>query len=162
MSAPSSPLEIRAADPDGQDVRPLLLAHEAHTSSTSSPEACHALNIEGLQSPDIRFFAAYRGDSALGCAALKDLGAGRMEIKSVHVASAARGQGIARQLMLALHDIARSAGAEQLLLETGSDRLPPFDAARALYERLGYRYCAPFGDYTAHPESAFMQINLTG
>jgi putative acetyltransferase len=152
--------DIRPADPASPAIRPLLEAHLTHTSHTSTPEACHALDLAGLQAADIRFYAAYDGDVAVGCGALKDLGAGRMEVKSVHVASAARGRGIARALMQRLHEVAAHSGAQVLLLETGSDQLPPFDAARALYERLGYRYCAPFGNYKAHPESAFMRYDL--
>lgn len=154
------PLDIRPTDPASAAIRPLLAAHLAHTSETSTPEACHALDLAGLQMPEIRFFAAFDGETALGCGALKDLGQGRMEVKSVHVAAAARGRGIARMLMLALHEVARAADTREILLETGSQILPPFDAARALYESLGYSYCGPFGDYNAHPESAFMRLAL--
>lgn len=153
-------LEIRPTDPAHPAIRPLLEAHLAHTSETSAPEACHALDLAGLQVPEIQFFAAFEGETALGCGALKDLGEGQREVKSVHVAAAARGRGIAKALMLALHDKARASGATEILLETGSDLLPPFDAARALYERLGYTYCAAFGDYAPHPESAFMRLAL--
>ena len=155
-------LDIRPADPASDAIRPLLEAHLAHTSETSTPEACHALDLAGLQVPEIRFYAAFDGDTALGCGAIKDLGETRWEVKSVHVAASARGRGIAKSLMLALQEAAQSAGATVLLLETGSDILPPFDAARALYERLGYQYCAAFGDYNPHPESAFMRLDLKG
>ena len=94
-------------------------------------------DLQGLQAANIRFFAAYEDEIALACGALKDLGDGQIEVKSVHVASRARGRGIARTLMLTLHEIAAQSGARALLLETGSDQLPPFDAARALYENLG-------------------------
>jgi len=157
----TAPLHICPADPASAALRPLLLAHLTLTAQTSTPEACHALDLEGLQAAEIRFFAAFRAEVALGCGALKDLGQGRMEVKSVHVAAEARGQGIARRLMLALHAAARDAGAQELLLETGSDQLAPFDAARALYESLGYQYCAPFASYRSHPESAFMQLALS-
>ena len=153
-------LDIRPADPSSPDIRPLLAAHLAHSSAASAPEARHALDLQGLQAANIRFFAAYEGEAALACGALKDLGDGQMEVKSVHVASRARGRGIARTLMLTLHEIAAQSGARALLLETGSDQLPPFHAARALYENLGYQYCAPYGDYKAHPESAFMRYDL--
>jgi putative acetyltransferase len=155
-------LDIRAADPASAPVKPLLKAHLKHTSTTSSPEACHALDLDALKAPEIYFFAAYDNDIAVGCGALKDLGQGQMEVKSVHVAASARGRGIARALMLRLHAFAVQSGARTLFLETGSDQLPAFDAARALYERLGYTYCAPFGDYTAHPESAFMRYVCAG
>jgi putative acetyltransferase len=48
------------------------------------------------------------------------------------------------------------------VLETGSDLLPEYDAARALYEKLGYAYCAPIPGYDADPNSAFMRLELAG
>ncbi|OIQ27664.1 MAG: GNAT family N-acetyltransferase [Alphaproteobacteria bacterium MedPE-SWcel] len=156
----TSSLDIRRTNPAAPAVRPLLTAHLAHTSETSDPEACHALDLDALQAPGIDFFAAFEGDTALGCGALMDLGNRQMEVKSVHVAQAARGRGIAKQLMLALHDIAARAGTQHILLETGSELLPAFDPARALYEALGYQYCEAFGAYQPHPQSAFMQLSL--
>ncbi|TNJ39982.1 GNAT family N-acetyltransferase [Phaeobacter sp. B1627] len=155
------PLDIRQTNPASPVVRPLLTAHLAFTSTISSPEACHSLDLDALQMPDIQFFAAFDGNTAVGCGALKDLGNRQMEVKSVHVAQSARGRGIAKQLMLALHDFAIRSGTQHMLLETGSELLPAFDPARALYETLGYQYGTAFGDYRPHPQSAFMRLSLT-
>jgi putative acetyltransferase len=81
-------------------------------------------------------------------------------VKSVYVAAAARGRGLARKIMQHLESEARSSGVTALVLETGSDLLPDYDAARALYEKLGYDYCGPFQGYTADPNSAFMRLAL--
>ena len=45
-------------------------------------------------------------------------------------------------------------GFTQLSLETGSAEF--FLPARKLYERFGFAYCAPFGDYKPGPNSVFM------
>ncbi|MEM9124700.1 MAG: GNAT family N-acetyltransferase, partial [Pseudomonadota bacterium] len=38
--------------------------------------------------------------------------------------------------------------------------LPEYDAARKLYEALGYSYCGPIFGYTPDPNSAFMRLTL--
>jgi putative acetyltransferase len=47
-----------------------------------------------------------------------------------------------------------------LSLETGSQA--GFEPARKLYERFGFEYCGSFGSYKADPNSAFMQLRLSG
>lgn len=77
-----------------------------------------------------------------GHAALRDLG-GELEVKRVYVTPAARGRGASRALMSALEDIARSRGAQRLILQTG-DRQPD---AVALYEHIGYHRIPTFPPY---------------
>ncbi|WP_075674827.1 GNAT family N-acetyltransferase [Stenotrophomonas sp. TD3] len=57
------------------------------------------------------------------------------EVHSVHVGAGHRGQGIARQLLLAAFAAARAEGIESLTLTVLADNA----AARALYESLGFR-----------------------
>ena len=85
-----------------------------------------------------------------------------MEVKSVHVASRARGRGIARTLMLTLHEIAAQSGARALLLETGSDQLPPFDAARALYLGAGWVRTGRRPRYYRTPQGAAVDAEIMG
>ncbi|TFZ46071.1 GNAT family N-acetyltransferase [Stenotrophomonas maltophilia] len=56
------------------------------------------------------------------------------ELHSVHVGAGHRGQGIARQLLLAAFAAARAEGIESLTLTVLADNT----AARALYESLGF------------------------
>ncbi len=56
------------------------------------------------------------------------------EVHSVHVGAGHRGQGIARQLLLAAFAAARAEGIESLTLTVLADNA----AARALYESLGF------------------------
>ena len=53
---------------------------------------------------------------------------------------------------------ARARGYRRLSLETGS--MAAFAPARALYERFGFAYCAPFADYRDDPNSVFMTLAL--
>lgn len=68
---------------------------------------------------------------------------GAGEVKKLFVDDAARGAGVARLLMRALDEDARTAGYTQLLLQTGV-RQP--EAVR-LYVSEGYRPVAPYGPY---------------
>ncbi|POB65781.1 GNAT family N-acetyltransferase, partial [Vibrio vulnificus] len=53
---------------------------------------------------------------------------------------------------------ARQQGYQQISLETGT--MAFFAPARALYEKFGFEYCAPFGDYQEDPNSCFMTLTL--
>ena len=112
-----------------------------------------ALDREGA-----RLIAARRGGVVLGIGALKVIGPGQGEIKSMHTAEEARGQGIARAILRELMGMARADGLNQLSLETGGTAV--FAAARALYAAEGFVDCPPFGDYVYDPFSVFMSRPL--
>jgi len=80
------------------------------------------------------------------------------EVKSMHVLAEYRGQGLSRLMLDHLLAEARSAGLGRLSLETGSQEM--FLPARRLYERAGFTYCDPFGDYVLDPNSVFMTLTL--
>lgn len=61
-------------------------------------------------------------------------GAHRAEVQKVCVLRSARGQGIGRQLMVAIEDAARAAGRTLLVLDTWQGSV-----AEGLYRKLGYR-----------------------
>ena len=81
----------------------------------------------------------------VGCVALKALSSTHGEIKSMHIASSARGVGIGGKLVEHTLSTARGRGYNRISLETGSTE--PFAPARRLYERHGFRQCPPFADY---------------
>ena len=58
-------------------------------------------------------------------------------------ATAVRGRGVARKLLVAIEESARAAGCRRVILETG-DRQPE---AIALYEASGYTRIDDFGYY---------------
>ncbi|MBO9450832.1 GNAT family N-acetyltransferase [Tropicibacter sp. R16_0] len=153
-------IDIRLADPSAKDVRPLIEAHLAHSQEAGPDESNHTMGVESLREPGIRFWVLYDDDTPLGCGALKELEDGTAEVKSVHVAAAARGRGLARDLMAHLEAQARNSGATALVLETGAAHLQEYGAARKLYEALGYSYCGPIFGYPEDPNSAFMRLDL--
>lgn len=156
-------IDISLDDPARDDVRQLLEEHLADMYATSPAESVHALDHSALAGPDITFWTAREDGALLACGALKELppaedGAREGELKSMRTAAAARGRGIAGQLLATIVDEARSRGFSRLCLETGSEDY--FAAARRLYLRHGFTECAPFADYTLDPNSVFMSLDL--
>ena len=153
-------IDILRADPTSEALRPLVQAHFAHSETAGPAESNHTMDAEALAGPGIRFWAMYDAGHPVGCGALKALPDGTAEVKSVHILEVARGRGLARAMMQHLADLARSEGVSALVLETGAAHLPEYDAARKLYEALGYSYCGPIFGYEADPNSAFMRLGL--
>jgi putative acetyltransferase len=149
---------IETDDPRADDVRELLGRHLAYARATTLPHEVYALDVDALAEPSVTFFSFRAGGELLGVAALKQLSADHAEIKSMHTAEAARGQGIGRRLVEHLLAVARERGYTRVSLETGAG--PAFIAARELYERAGFAPCPPFGDYEPSPNSTCMTLAL--
>lgn len=145
---------IAVDDPRSPDVLQLLAAHLAYARRSSPPEAVHALEAGGLADPRVKFFSYRVAGELLAVAALRELDPAHAEIKSMHTAAAARGQGIARALLSHLLAVARSRGCQRVSLETGSQEA--FAAARALYASEGFTVCDAFSDYPRSEHSVFM------
>jgi putative acetyltransferase len=124
----------------------------------SPPESVHAMDIERLRSPDITFWSAWDGGELLGCGALKELDGRTGEVKSMRTLTAHRRRGVAAKILDTIIDEAKRRGYERLNLETGSDGA--FAPAQALYERYGFQYRGPFGEYVDDPNSVFMTKEL--
>lgn len=150
---------IALDDPRRDDVRALLARHLAFCHAESPPEHVFALDLEGLLDPAVSFFSLRDADGTLLCVgALKEMGSSHAEIKSMHTAAEARGRGAGRAMVDHLLALARSRGISRVSLETGSQN--SFAPARKLYERAGFAYCGPFGDYPDSEHSMFMTIEL--
>lgn len=141
-------------DLSGAPIRALLEQHFAGMLASSPAGSCHFLDFEGLKGPDVTFWSIHCGDALAGCGALKRLGDGLGEIKSMRTADAFLRRGAAARMLLHIIDEARARGLARLSLETGSG--PAFAPAHALYRRHGFAECAPFGDYRPDPFSRFM------
>jgi len=148
-------LVIASEDPLSPDGRELIAGSEAALRAVYTEDECFTFTAEELCGNDISFLVARAGGQAVGCVALCDYRT-YGEIKRLYVTAAGRGTGVAQALMAALEDMARQAGHRSVRLETGTK----LAAAVALYERLGYRERGPFGQYSAHPASMFMQKDL--
>jgi putative acetyltransferase len=151
-------MRIIEDDLTGAEITALLELHFASMFEHSPPESCHVLPIANLRAPDISFWSAWRGETLLGCGALKEIDKTQGEIKSMRTASEAQGQGVGAAILGVIMETARSRGYHRLSLETGTPEA--FAPARRLYERNGFTECPPFGDYVTDPYSVFMMIEL--
>lgn len=146
-------------DPAAPDVRELLTRHLEMAVGTSPPGFAFALDVSGLQSPDVSFFSARKDGVLLGVGALRRIDATHAEVKSMHTAEEARGQGVARTVLTHLVATARERDYDRLSLETGS--MAEFEPACALYRSFGFEVCGPFADYPDSDYSVFMTLALS-
>ncbi|MFV2053977.1 GNAT family N-acetyltransferase [Aliiroseovarius sp. YM-037] len=155
MTAAKANITIAPGDPRSAEAVALLTASHTLMRSACPPESNHFLSIDQLTAANIRFYLARVGEEAFGCAALAvrdEYG----ELKSMYVAEAARGLGIAQALLDQIEATARAEDLSLLRLETGST----LHAAQRFYERAGYTRRGPFGDYSDDPLSVFMERAL--
>jgi putative acetyltransferase len=117
-----------------------------------------ALDLSGLTAPEVTVFSAWRGDALAGIGALKRLGGGAGEIKSMRTHPDHLRQGVGEAILVHIIVEARARGLSTLNLETG--RGPAFDAALALYAKHGFRPCGPFADYEASDFNQFRRLEL--
>jgi len=87
---------------------------------------------------------AKRGDSVLGCIAVKPLAPpGIGEIKRLYVRPEGRGLGIGKALIAEILKAAERIGYDELKLDT----LPHLTTAIALYRAAGFALIAPYGSF---------------
>ncbi len=138
---------------DPHDPAAVALLEQSHALMTAMypAESCHFLSLDALCTPDISFFVGKVDGAVMGCGAI----ARRVdytEVKSMFVDPAARGIKVAQHILEKLIAVSREQGFGQMHLETGVG----LDAAIALYEKYGFAFCPPFGDYVVDPLSLCM------
>ena len=136
----------------------LLYIHLTSARAETTPGSAHALDLTGLQSPDIGFWTIWDDQTLLGFGALKRFSADHGEVKSMHTAQAVRGRGAGGAMLRHIIATARASGMSRLSLETGTWEY--FWPARALYRSHGFVECPPFADYVLDPNSIFMSLDL--
>jgi putative acetyltransferase len=151
-------MQITPGDFTDPRVVDLLHYQFAKSQAHSGPGSSHALDLEGLQSPDITFWTAWDGETLVAMGALKQLSEHHGEVKSMHTAQAVRRRGAGSAMLGHIISVARSRGITRLSLQTGS--WDYFRPAVALYRRQGFIECPPFGGYAPDPNSIFMALDL--
>lgn len=151
-------IRIVEDDLQGAEIAALLQLHLDAMHEHSPPESVHALDLDALRVPQITFWSAWDGSQLAGCAAVKELGDGHGEVKSMRTAPAHLRKGVASLLLAHLIHSVRTRGWVRLSLETGSGA--PFAAAHALYARFGFTPCGPFADYQDERFSRYFTLPL--
>ena len=153
-------IEIRLAqtDEDFQAFGALVSEYEA----ALPPELRHAeldrelAQLSQLYGPPHAAYVAMVDDVAGGCIALTRFDDTTSVIKRLYVAPQFRKHGIARQLVSACIDAARSRGDARVVLDTHRAQLP---AAYALYRSMGFVDCEPYGS-VEYACPTFMELTL--
>ncbi len=149
---------IAVDDLSGEETRALLALHLAAMRAGSPPGQSFALDLSGLQSPDITVWTLMADGRIAGVVALKDLGNGSGELKSMRTHPDFLRRGVAAALLDHTIAEARTRGYRRLSLETGSG--PEFEAAIALYLGRGFLKGEPFADYQPSDFNAFYHLSL--
>ncbi|MBB2741667.1 UNVERIFIED_ORG: putative acetyltransferase [Microbispora rosea subsp. rosea] len=147
-------MRIVEDDLSGPQIAEFLREHVREMRSITPLESKHALDLDGLRTPEVTFWSVMDGDTVVGCGALKRLDPAHAELKSMRTAVARKRSGIASLLLEHIIAEAGRMGFTRLSLETGSADF--FLPARRLYEKFGFGYCEPFADYRPDPHSVFM------
>jgi putative acetyltransferase len=151
-------MRIIEGDLNDPRVVELLQVHVTTARAATAPGSAHALDLSGLQSPEIGVWTIWDDQTLLGVGALQRLSADHGEIKSMHTAQSMRRRGAGRAMLRHIIATARASGMARLSLETGS--WDYFRPAHALYRSHGFVECAPFADYVLDPNSVFMTLDL--
>jgi putative acetyltransferase len=114
-----------------------------------APDQKHALSLDQLFQPNIRFFVARLDGAAVACGGLGFYD-GYAELKRMYARPEVRGKGVAKAVLHQLEAEARATGITLVRIETGNLQ----HEAMRFYERAGYVQCAAFGPYATMPPNA--------
>jgi putative acetyltransferase len=150
--------DIRQDDLSGAPTRALLALHLAGMHANSPPENVFALDLSGLTASGVTVWSVWDGEALAGIGALKELGGGAAELKSMRTAPAHLRQGVAAALLEHIIAQAKARGVRRLSLETG--RGEAFEPALALYRKRGFVDGEAFSDYEPNEFSQFLHLEL--
>jgi putative acetyltransferase len=151
-------MQITMGDFQNPQVQALLKHHLEGMRANSPICGVHALDLSGLQKPEIAFWTVWDGNELMGCGALKDLGNRTGEIKSMRTWPQHVRKGVAKAMLTHIMATARERGYKHLSLETGSG--PAFEPALALYRTHGFKAGGAFADYVKSEFSQFLHLEL--
>ncbi len=150
--------DIRKIRPTDPRIAPLIDGHLAMMRASSPACSVHAMEADALAESGAHLYAIFERDAPVAIGAVKRIDAMHCELKSMHVRTDIRRNGLGRAILTHLLQVARDAGFQRVSLETGSQ--PPFAPARAMYSAAGFNECPAFEGYGPDPNSVFMTKTL--
>lgn len=155
----SSDFSVGLADIDDPQFEQMLVLHLSGMHENSPPDAVFALDKSGLSDPSVSLWAAWTEDRQIAAiGALKLLGDGQAEVKSMRTHPDHLRKGAAAAILEAIIAAAKERGVTRLSLETGSG--DAFEPALALYRKRGFANGEAFSDYTASEFNQFLHLPL--
>ena len=131
------------------EITALLAELDMALSGPYTADQRHALSVEQLFQPNLRFFVVRLDGSAVACGGVGFYD-GYAEVKRMYSRPVVRGRGVARAVLHRLEAEARAAGFTVLRIETGVYQTE----ALRFYESAGFRRCGAFGPYAELPPRA--------
>lgn len=151
-------LDIRVDDLTSEPVRALLALHLEGMHENTPPGHVFALDLSGLQAPNVTVWSAWDGPTLKGISALKELGDGTGELKSMRTEPRHLRKGVATKLLEHIIGEAHRRRLRRLSLETG--RGLAFEPALALYRKHGFKDGEAFADYRRSDFNQFLHLVL--
>lgn len=151
-------MRIIVDDLSGPQIAQLLEEHLQDMRATTPLESKHALDLDALRVPEITFWTVWDDETLVGCGAIKRLDDTHAELKSMRTATDRKRSGVASALLSHIIAEATRMGFTRLSLETGSPDF--FEPARRLYQKFGFVFGEPFGDYELDPYSVYLTRTL--
>ena len=152
------PMIVKSGDFSDPQILDLLRQHLQGMRETSPPGHSFALDLSGLQRPDVTFLSVWDDGTLLAIGAIKELARDHGELKSMRTRSDQMRRGAGTTLLLTLLDLAIMRGYRRVSLETGSGA--PFEAALALYRKHGFVDGEAFADYVRSDFNQFLHLDL--
>lgn len=130
----------------------LITALNAELSAIYPEPGANHFQLDAAETSEGRgaFLVVYRGETPVGCGALRLLDADTGELKRMYVSPSERGRGFGHLLVSALEAEAKALGIRRLVLETGLRQ----QAALALYQAAGFRQIPLYGEYLLSPDTS--------
>jgi putative acetyltransferase len=150
--------DIRKEDLSSEAARDLVHLHLEGMHAHSPPGSVFALDFSGLMALEVTVWSAWQADKIAGIAALKDLGGGAGELKSMRTHPEFLRRGVAAALLEHIIGVAKVSGMKRISLETGSGTY--FEPALALYRRRGFASGNEFAGYERTAFNQFLHLNL--
>ena len=149
---------IREDDLSAEQSRSLLALHLAAMHINSPAGSVFALDLSGLKLPEVTIWSAWSDDQIASIGALRMLGTGNAEVKSMRTHPDFLRRGAAAAILEQIIATATVRGVRRLSLETGSG--DAFEPALGLYRRRGFTNGGPFSDYTQSRFNQFLHLEL--
>ena len=142
--------------PDSAAAVVLIAELDAQLAPLYPARSGHGYSVEKLIAEQVAFFVLRVDGTPAGCGGVQLFGSEYGELKRMYVRPQFRGMGLGKLLVDHLANFAHARGIKLLRLETGIHQ----EAAIHLYEGLGFRRIAPFGDYQDDPNSRYYENRI--
>jgi len=137
-------MRVDREDPDSPEASRLLEAYFLELRERLAPVAVEVVSrwADDFRGPGGAVVLGRVEGRPVGCAGLRPLGEGTLELKHFFLAPEVRGRGLGRVLLAGVEEVARTLGARRIVLDTAA----PLLEAAALYRSAGYRDVPRFND----------------